>query len=76
MRLPRGVEATRRRLRVHFARATDLVQSLVGARDERRLTALQQRYQEVAFLIVDKLGFVPFERTGGEIILQPPGSAL
>jgi DNA replication protein DnaC len=43
-----GVEATRRRLRVHFARAADLVQSLVEARDERRLTALQQRYQKVA----------------------------
>jgi len=35
-----GVEATRRRLRVHFTRAADLVQSLVEARDERRLTAL------------------------------------
>lgn len=48
-----GVEATRRRLRVYFARAADLVQSLLEARDERRLTALQQRYQRVALLIVD-----------------------
>ena len=51
-----GLEATRRRLRVHFARAADLVQSLVEARDERRLTMLQQRYQKVALLIVDELG--------------------
>ncbi len=65
-----GVEATRRRLRVHFARAADLVQSLVEARDERRLTALQQRYQKVALLIVDELGFVPFERTGGELLFN------
>jgi len=34
-----GVEATRRRRRVHFTRAADLVQSLVEARDERRLSA-------------------------------------
>jgi DNA replication protein DnaC len=40
-----GVEATRRRRRVYFARAADLVQSLLEARDERRLTVLQQRYQ-------------------------------
>jgi DNA replication protein DnaC len=65
-----GVEATRRRLRVHFARAADLVQSLVEARDERRLTALQQRYQKVALLIVDELGFVPFERAGGELLFN------
>ena len=65
-----GLEATRRRLRVHFARAADLVQSLVEARDERRLTALQQRYQKVALLIVDELGFVPFERTGGELLFN------
>lgn len=65
-----GVEATRRRMRVYFARAADLVQSLVEARDERRLTILQQRYQKVALLIVDELGFVPFERTGGELLFN------
>ena len=65
-----GVEAARRRLRVYFARAADLAQSLVEARDERRLTTLQQRYQKVALLIVDELGFVPFERTGGELLFN------
>jgi DNA replication protein DnaC len=45
-----GVEAIRRRFRVLFTRAADLVQSLLEARDERRLTALQQRYQKVALL--------------------------
>ena len=65
-----GVEATRRRLRVHFARAADLVQSLVEARDERRLTALEQRYHKVALLIIDELGFVPFGRTGGELLFN------
>ena len=65
-----GVEATRRRCRVLFTRAADLVQSLLEARDERRLTALQQRYQKVALLIVDELGFVPFERAGGELLFN------
>jgi DNA replication protein DnaC len=65
-----GVEATRRRRRVLFARAADLVQSLLEARDERRLTVLQQRYQKVALLVVDELGFVPFERAGGELLFN------
>lgn len=30
----------------------------------------QQRYQKVALLIVDELGFVPFERTGGELLFN------
>jgi len=63
-----GVEATGRRYRVLFTRAADLVQSLIEARDERRLTGLQQRYQKVALLVVDELGLVPFERAGGELL--------
>ena len=65
-----GVEAARRRFRVLFARAADLVQSLLEARDERRLTTLQQRYQKVALLVVDELGFAPFERAGGELLFN------
>jgi len=57
-------------MRVLFARASDLVQSLIEARDQRRLTALQQRYQKVAFLVVDELGSVPFERAGGELLFN------
>ena len=40
------------------------------ARDERTLTRLQQRYEKVALLVVDELGFVPFERTGGELLFN------
>jgi DNA replication protein DnaC len=65
-----GVEATRRRFRTLFTRAADLVQSLVEARDTRSLTRLQQRYEKVALLIVDELGFVPFERAGGELLFN------
>src|SRR5713226_9552549 len=57
-------------MRVLFARASDLVQSLIEARDQRRLTALRQRYEKVALLVVDELGFVPFERAGGELLFN------
>lgn len=65
-----GVEATRHRQRVAFVRAADLVRSLIEARDERSLTRLHQRYQRVALLIVDELGFVPFDRAGGELLFN------
>jgi DNA replication protein DnaC len=65
-----GVEATRRRFRVVFTRAANLVRSLVEARDERTLTRLHGRYQRVELLIIDELGFVPFDRAGGELLFN------
>ncbi len=54
-----GVEAARRRYRVAFIRAADLVRQLIEARDERELGRLHQRYHRVNLLVVDELGFVP-----------------
>ena len=51
------------------SRPTSCVE-LVEARDELSLARLHQRYQRVALLIVYELGFVPFERTGGELIFN------
>jgi DNA replication protein DnaC len=65
-----GVEAARRKLRVAFTRAADLVRTLVEARDQRALTRLHQRLQRVDLLLVDELGFVPFERAGGELLFN------
>jgi DNA replication protein DnaC len=65
-----GVEAARRRYRVVFTRAANLVRSLVEARDERTLGRIQQRLVKVTLLIVDELGFVPFERAGGELLFN------
>lgn len=65
-----GVEAGRRRYRVAFVRAADLVRELLEARDERVLGRLHQRYRRVDLLICDELGFVPFDRAGGELLFQ------
>lgn len=65
-----GVEATRRRFRVAFRRASDLVRSLLEARDERTLTRLHAHFERVDLLLVDEFGFVPFERTGGELLFN------
>ena len=65
-----GLEATKQKHRVLFTRAADLVRQLVEARDARELTRLQQRLRRVDVLIVDELGFVPFDRTGGELLFN------
>ena len=65
-----GVEAARRRYRVAFFRVAELVRDLLEARDARTLGRLHQRVERAALLIVDELGFVPFDRTGGELLFN------
>lgn len=65
-----GVEAARRRYRVLFVRAADLVHQLLEAREHRHLARFQRRLQRVRLLIVDELGFVPFDRAGGELLFN------
>jgi len=65
-----GVEAAKLRKRVLFVRAADVVRQLVEARDARELGRLQRRLAIVDLLIVDELGFVPFDRAGGELLFN------
>src|SRR5580692_1974967 len=65
-----GVEAARQRRRVLFARAADIVRTLLEARDARELGRLQRRLYQVELLVLDELGFVPFDRTGGELLFN------
>jgi DNA replication protein DnaC len=65
-----GVEAARHRRRVLFFRAADLVRTLIEARDTRELGRLHRRLLNIELLIVDELGFVPFDRAGGELLFN------
>lgn len=65
-----GLEAAKQRKRVLFTRAADLVRMLTEARDTRELGRLQRRLMRVDLLILDELGFVPFERAGGELLFN------
>ena len=65
-----GVVATTQKRRVLFTRAADVVRQLIEARDARELTRLQQRLLRVDVLIIDELGFVPFDRVGGELLFN------
>lgn len=65
-----GIEAVRQRRRVAFVRAADLVRMLIEARDSRELGRTQRRLDRVDLLILDELGFVPFDRVGGELLFN------
>lgn len=65
-----GIEAARRRYRVVFQRAADLVRELREATSTLTLGRLQRRYRKVDLLILDELGFVPFDKPGGELLFN------
>jgi DNA replication protein DnaC len=65
-----AIEAIKRGHHVAFYRASDLVRALTEARDARALSRLHERLRRVSLLIVDELGFVPFEKAGGEMLFD------
>jgi DNA replication protein DnaC len=65
-----GIEAARQCRRVAFTRAADLVRVLLEARDARELGRAQRRLERVDLLILDEVGFVPFDRAGGELLFN------
>ena len=63
-----GLEACERGFRVLFRKADQLVLELLEAQEESRVLRLRERLLRVDLLIVDELGYTPFERTGGELL--------
>ena len=43
---------------------------VVEARDEKQLSRLHQRFLKIPLLIVDELGFVPFNKMEGELLFN------
>lgn len=56
--------------KVRFHTATDLVTQLVECREERRLQRLQKQLQRLDLLVIDELGYVPFSKTGAELLFD------
>jgi DNA replication protein DnaC len=65
-----GVEVARQRKRVTWHRAADLVRALIEARSARELGKLERRLARSKLLVLDELGFVPFDREGGELLFN------
>jgi len=65
-----GIEACKQGFRTRFVTGCGLVNELVEAQAERDLSRVLKRYAGYDLLIVDELGYVPFSKTGAELLFQ------
>jgi DNA replication protein DnaC len=65
-----GVAACEQGRAVRYLTAAQLVNELVEAADERRLSRLVARYGRVELLCLDELGYVQLDARGSELLFQ------
>lgn len=65
-----GLEACAKGKRVRFYRVTELVTTLMEARDEHQLGRLKTQLQKLDLLILDELGYVPATKVGAELLFD------
>jgi len=63
-----GVKACEKGYKVLFRKADKLVLELLEARDQSRVLAMRARLLRVPLLVVDEIGYTPFEKEGGELL--------
>ena len=61
-----GREACRRGYKVRFFTAAELVNTYIEARQEKAVLRLEGHIKKCDLIIVDELGYVPFDRIGAE----------
>lgn len=65
-----GFSACTQGKRVRFTTVTGLVTQLLEARENRLLQKLTRQLQRLDLLILDELGYVPFTKTGAELLFD------
>jgi len=70
-----GMEACARGKKTRFWRVTELITTLMEAREERRLLRIRGQISKLDLLILDELGYVPASKTGAELLFDIVGSA-
>jgi DNA replication protein DnaC len=55
---------------VRFYSVNGLVTELMESRDEKRLQRFQKQLQRLDLLVLDELGYVPFSKTGAELLFE------
>ena len=63
-------EATRQMHRVRFFNAAALVNELIQAQDEGRVTSFINKALNHKLIVIDELGFIPFSSTGAQLMFQ------
>jgi DNA replication protein DnaC len=65
-----AMEACGRGKRVRFWRVTELITTLMEAREERQLTRVRARLAALDLLVLDELGYVPASKVGAELLFD------
>lgn len=65
-----GVAAAEQSKRVRFYNAAGLVNALIRAQNEGKLSPFLNRSANYDLIILDELGFIPFTTTGAQLIFQ------
>jgi len=63
-------EACRKGMKVKFFTAAGLINELVAAQQEYRLNRIERQFSNYHLIVVDELGYVPFSKTGAELLFQ------
>jgi DNA replication protein DnaC len=65
-----GIRACEENYRVAFRTAAGLINEMVEARNENRLSLYIRQFKKIDLLIVDELGYVTFDQSGAELLFQ------
>src|SRR5205807_4074124 len=65
-----AVAACHKGYKVRFYRATELVTTLIEARDERSFLRLKTQLAKLDLLVLDELGYVPASKVGAELLFD------
>lgn len=65
-----GLKACQQGKSVLFIQASHLVHQLLEAQEERQFLKLKKKFLAYDLLIVDELGFVPFSKSGAELLFE------
>jgi DNA replication protein DnaC len=65
-----GIRACEENYRVSFRTAAALINEMVEARNDNRLSLYIRQFRKVDLLIIDELGYVTFDLAGAELLFQ------
>ena len=65
-----AVAATQQMCRVRFFNAAALVNDLLQAQEEGRITPFINKLLKYHLIVIDELGFIPFSSTGAQLMFQ------
>ena len=65
-----AAQACAKGYRVRFFRTTELITSLIEARDERNFLRLKTALAKLDLLVLDELGYVPASKVGAELLFD------